>query len=66
VDSPWKALPGVIDVRVPGPTARNWLPQPSAKCITGHAFFHASSTAPIPETTEGAVVEGWETQLGIE
>ena len=25
--------------------------------------FHASSTAPVPQTAEGAVGEGWETQL---
>ena len=25
--------------------------------------FHASSTAPVPQTAEGAVGEGWKTQL---
>ena len=31
----------------------------------GWRVFHASSTAPAPQTAEGAVGEGWETQPGL-
>ena len=65
MDSPWKTLPGTIGVVHPAPPHEIGYRNPRLRhhrlCV-----FHASSTAPIPEITEGAVVEGWETQLGIE
>ena len=65
---PWIARgkrSGPTDVVHPAPPHgvgyRNPRPRHHRLCV-----FHASSTGPVPRTTGGAVVEGWETHLGIE
>ena len=55
------------DVRLPGGRCRGdpFPPLDLEQNTGGRAFFHASSTAPVPRQTGGAVVEGWETQLRL-
>ena len=62
VDSPWKTLPA-------RPGTGSLAPADSMSCCRvstpapAPRVFHASSTAPVPRQTGGAVGEGWKTQL---
>ena len=53
------------DVRLPGGGCRGGPFPPPRTEHRQPRVFHASSTAPVPRQTGGAVVEGWETQLRL-
>ena len=63
VDSPWKTLPAKSATEPFAPAAGDSAPTRVRPPRHRRRVFHASSTAPVPSRTGGAVGEGWETQL---